>query len=241
MILETFKVGPMECNCSIVVCPDTRNAIVVDPGGNADLLIERLRSLNATLKSIVITHAHFDHVIAARQLREATGAQVCLHRKDIWLYRVMPLQYRMSGIKDKRPPRVNRFLAEGDTVSAGNIEFSTLHTPGHSPGSICLHCASQKLLFSGDTLFRLSVGNWRFPGGSLETLLASIERLGALPDDTRVIPGHMEETTIGFERANSQYFQPAFLEELKETERAQPRVTVRSMLWAMIKGMFSSR
>src|ERR1700722_15403167 len=114
MILETYPVGPMACNCSIVACRETKEAFVVDPGGDAELLLERIKALGVNVRYILITHAHFDHVIAARALREATGATVCLHKKDIWLYRIMALQYRMGGVKERLPPRPDKFLQDGE-------------------------------------------------------------------------------------------------------------------------------
>jgi len=237
MILQTFSVGPMDCNCSIVVCPETREAIVVDPGGDAEEILVKLKELGAIVKLILITHAHFDHVIAARAVKAATGAPICLHKKDIWLYRLMPLQYRMSGIKDKAPPRPDRLLIDGDALAAGALSLSVLHTPGHSPGSCCFHLADEKLLFSGDTLFASSVGNWRFPGGSFEAIIRSVnEKLMVLPDDTHVVPGHGPETTIGFERANNPYLQPDSLAEIRLDASKEPGKL--KMLGLMILGLF---
>lgn len=237
MIRQTFPVGKMKCNCSIVVCPKTREAIVVDPGGDAETILAKLKELGAIVKLILITHAHFDHVLAARAVKAATGAPICLHKKDIWLYRLMPLQYRMIGNKDKVPPRPDKLLLDGDALSAGALSLSVLHTPGHSPGSCCFHLADEKLLFSGDTLFASSVGNWRFLGGSFEAIIRSVnEKLMVLPDDTDVVPGHGPETTIGFERKNNPYLQPESLAEIKLAESKKPGKL--KMLGLMILAMF---
>lgn len=239
MILETFKVGPVDCNCSILVCPDTSKAIVVDPGGNPDEILERLDKANAKLETMLITHAHFDHVIAARQLKDVTGAKVRLHKKDRWLYRVMPLQYRMSGLKGlKSPPRISGYLKDGENIRAGTLDLSVMHTPGHSPGSCCFHWAGEKILFSGDTLFKESVGNWRFPGGNFEQLVASLEKFRAMPAETRVIPGHNDETTIAWELANSPYFDANHINLLREEDRKRPGKA--AILWQMIRGLFGS-
>ncbi|MBK9141605.1 MAG: MBL fold metallo-hydrolase [Candidatus Melainabacteria bacterium] len=239
MLVKTIKVGPMECNCSIAVCPETGDAILVDPGGNAEEITAMIESTGARVKAIVITHAHFDHVIAAGKIREITGAPVCLHRKDMLLYRLMPLQYRMAQIAERRPPRPDRLLREGDRVDAGSLSFSVLHTPGHSPGSCCFHQDEGKLLFSGDTLFCRSVGNWKVPFGNFEKLFPSIlDKIMVLPDETRVIPGHGPETTVGDERLSNPYLQPGRVAELREEERKRPG-TARLLL-AMIVGMFTN-
>ncbi|HEY9793719.1 MAG TPA: MBL fold metallo-hydrolase [Candidatus Obscuribacterales bacterium] len=225
MILETHIVGPNACNCSIVACPQTRDAVVVDPGGDEELLLERIKALGVNVKYILITHAHFDHVIAARTLREKTGAKVCLHRKDMWLYRIMFLQYRMAGLTARLPPRPDVFLNNGDRYDAGNVSLRVLHTPGHSPGSCCFHLETEKLLFSGDTLFKDSVGNWVYPGGNWVALIESISaQLLGLPDDTRVIPGHGDETTIGAEKATNKYLKPDELEKARAYEATRPGV-----------------
>ena len=223
MIRHTFPVGSMKCNCSIVVCEQTREAIVVDPGGDAEAILAKVKELGAVVKLILITHAHFDHVIAARAVKEATSAPICLHKKDIWLYRLMPLQFRMIGNKEKAPPRPDKLLLDGDGLSAGALSLSVLHTPGHSPGSCCFHISDEKLLFSGDTLFNSSIGNWRFPGGNFEALLKSVnEKLMVLPDETHVVPGHGPETSIGFERQNNKYLNPVTLAEIIETNSKRP-------------------
>jgi hydroxyacylglutathione hydrolase len=209
MILETFQVGPVKCNCSIVASEATNEAVVIDPGGDEELILKRVKALGVSVKYALITHAHFDHVIAARALQEATGAAICVHRKDRRMYAIMPLQYKMYGIKALRPPKPQRWLQEGDQIRFGDLLANVIHTPGHSPGSCAYHLAAQKLLFSGDTLFRESVGVWTPPGGSFEALMHSIQgKLFGLPDDTRVIPGHMGETTIGHEKEHNPLLKP---------------------------------
>jgi len=238
MIRKTFKVGSMECNCSIVMCPDSHDAVVVDPGGDIDEIKRQIAELGAKVKYILITHAHFDHVQAAGALKAATGAPICLHPKDLWLYRVMPIQYKLYGIKDKRPPRPDKLLQEGDLLEAGVVSLKVMHTPGHSPGACCFHDAKHQTLFSGDTLFQESVGNWQFPGGNFEKLMKSIERLAQLPDETIVVPGHMDETTIGAEKANSRYFDPQAVAQMRLEESQRPGKM--KILGLMIAGLFRS-
>lgn len=206
MILESFETGPMACNCSIIGCPITREALVVDPGGDADKIIERVKALGLNVRQILITHGHFDHVLAAREVQKATGAKISIHHKDAWLYRLTPVQTKLfGGSFSPRPPRPNRWLCEGDVVETGSVSAKVMHTPGHSPGACCFHFAGNGLLLSGDTLFAGSIGQWRFPGGSIEQIFASLDRLMTLPDETKVIPGHGPHTTIGEERRNNPY------------------------------------
>jgi glyoxylase-like metal-dependent hydrolase (beta-lactamase superfamily II) len=222
MLLETFKVGPIECNCSIVACEETKEALIVDPGGDPEKILERISALGVKVKYILITHAHFDHVLAARAIREATGAQICLHKKDLRLYLIMPLQYRMYGIKNgERPPFPNKRLKHDDRLAFGSLEGRIIHTPGHTPGSCCFHISRQNLLFSGDTLFRESVGITDVPAGSFEALIESLQKLMRLPDETRVIPGHMDETTIAHEKLHNPYLQEVKIEEIRAEHRSR--------------------
>ena len=219
---QTFAVGSMQCNCSILTCPHTNKAIVVDPGGDIDEIKSRLG--DARVKCILITHAHFDHVLAARDLQEATGAPIYLHRADRWLYRIMPLQYKIFGVKGfRRPPKISSYLRDGDKVQVGAMTLTVMHTPGHTPGSVCYHCRKHRLLIAGDTLFKGAVGAWQYPGGSLNQLVASVtDKVMQLPDDTVVVPGHGEETTIGAERAENPYLKPGEFDRLLKVESEKP-------------------
>jgi hydroxyacylglutathione hydrolase len=173
-------------------------------------------------------------------LQEATGATVCLHKKDIWLYRIMPLQYKMAHIKAKWPARIDHWLEDGERFAVGDLSLDVLHTPGHSPGSCSFHLAANQLLFSGDCLFRESVGNWEYPGGNFESLVRSItEKLFLLPDDTRVIPGHKEETTIGHEKANNKYLKPEFIADTRKAAATRP--SKLKTLWMLIWHMFTGK
>ena len=223
MILESFETGPVDCNCSIIGCPETREALIVDPGGDADKILERVKALGLNVRQILITHGHFDHVLAAREVQKATGAKIAIHRKDAWLYRLTPVQTKLfGGSFSPRPPRPNRWLCEGDVVEAGSISAHVMHTPGHSPGACCFHVANNSLLFSGDTLFAGSIGQWRFPGGSIEKIFASLDRLMTLPDETKVIPGHGPHTTIGKERQCNPYLDEDRRELLRREDAERP-------------------
>jgi hydroxyacylglutathione hydrolase len=157
------------------------------------------------------------------RIKNATGAKICLHPKDRWLYRIAFIQYRLFGVKGDSPPRPDWWLSEGDQIPIGGFHADVIHTPGHSPGSCCFHVAEEKLLFSGDTLFRRSVGQWSYPGGSFAALVQSIlQKLFVLPDDTRVIPGHGEETTIGEERQFNPYLEPERIALLQREEENKP-------------------
>jgi glyoxylase-like metal-dependent hydrolase (beta-lactamase superfamily II) len=211
LIRETFPVGLLGCNCSIVADPDTRQALVVDPGDQAPDILAALRRLGVQAVKLVHTHGHFDHVLATGAVAAATGAEVLIHGGDRWLYDNLELQARFFGLplpsSAAPPPPPTRELAGDEALSFGNREARALHTPGHTPGSLCFfveRAGETPLLFAGDTLFRRSVGRTDLWGGSFEQLAASIrERLFALPDETLVIPGHGPPTSIGAEREDN--------------------------------------
>jgi glyoxylase-like metal-dependent hydrolase (beta-lactamase superfamily II) len=201
--LELFAhlvVGPLACNCYVVGDPATKEAIVIDPGGDADAIAEALSSNELTVTQIVATHAHFDHIVAAQRLRELTGAPFRLHTSD----NVMLDWYQESaqlflGAALPPPPEVDSPVTEGDSVTAGSASLEVLHTPGHSPGSITL--VSPEAVFTGDTLFAGSVGRTDLPGGDTDALVAAVkEKLFVLDDDLPAYPGHGPATTLGEER-----------------------------------------
>lgn len=211
MIFEQLTVGPLQCNCFILGDEATREAIVVDPGEEADRILALVARHRLTVRSIVQTHAHFDHVGATGPLRDATGAEVCLHRGDTFLYENLAMQAKLFGVPVPKAAPVSRWYDHGEEVKAGGLVMGVLHTPGHTPGSICLSMATDRLLFSGDTLFCGSIGRTDLWGGSYEQIMTSIkERLLTLPDDTIVYPGHGPETTIGDERSSNPFIQGAF-------------------------------
>jgi glyoxylase-like metal-dependent hydrolase (beta-lactamase superfamily II) len=206
MILETFPVGLLQCNCTILGDEASGEAMVIDPGDNVPYILERLKVLRLKLKQIVVTHAHIDHVGGAVKLKRATGAPVLLNENDLPLLKMMDIQAGWLGVATPEVAAPDENAREGMHVGAGNHEGEVLYTPGHTPGSICLHFAPEKILFAGDTLFAGSIGRTDLPGGDGRQILRSIhERLMPLPDETRVIPGHNEETTIGAEREGNAF------------------------------------
>ncbi|MFZ0661728.1 MAG: MBL fold metallo-hydrolase [Acidobacteriaceae bacterium] len=207
MILETFPVGVLQCNCTLLGDEATGEAMVIDPGDNVAYILERLAAHKLKLKQIVVTHGHIDHVGGALRLKRATGAPVLLNESDLPLLDMMDVQASWLGIvpPEVAPPDEN--AREGMVIGIANHKAEVLATPGHTQGSISLHFAQEKLLLAGDTLFKGSIGRTDLPGGDRRQLLFSIhDRLLPLGDETRVIPGHGSETTIGAERASNPWF-----------------------------------
>ncbi len=206
MILETFPVGPLQSNCIILGDEEAAEAIVIDPGGEVGRIHRRLTELGLKVKQILVTHAHLDHVGGAFALKQLTGAPIFLNENDLPLLRAMKAQATMFGVPlpETAPPDAD--LADGLIVGLDRYPGQVLHTPGHSPGSVCLYFASLKLLISGDTLFAGGIGRTDLPGGDYGQIMHSIQtRLLVLPDDTRVLPGHGPATTIGQERRNNSF------------------------------------
>ncbi len=208
LVRETFPVGPLQCNCTILGDPTTGDAIVVDPGDDAEVITARLDALGLKAVALVHTHAHFDHVGAARAVSEATGAGIRLHEDDRWLYEHLDVQGRMFGLTFDAVLPVERWLVDGDVVGRGRTEVEVIHTPGHTPGSICFRCdvGGRSVLFAGDTLFRGSIGRTDLWGGDFPAIERSIKtRLYTLSEDTVVVTGHGPETTIGRERRSNAF------------------------------------
>ena len=216
LLRRSFPVGALGCNCSVVVCPDTKEALVVDPGDEAPRVLEALAAEGARAVKIVHTHAHFDHVMGTREVAARTGAEILVHAGDRWLYDNVPMQAMMFGLwrpDAEPPPPPTRELAGGEALAFGRREAHTLHTPGHTPGSVCFfleRVGETPIVFAGDTLFRRSIGRTDLWGGSSEAITRSIrERLLTLPDATVVVPGHGPDTTIGEERSGNPFVQSA--------------------------------
>lgn len=207
MVRETFPVGVLRCNCTLLGDEATGEAMVIDPGENVAYILERLAAHKLKLKQIVVTHGHIDHVGGALQLKRATGAPILLHEEDLPLLKMMDVQAGWLGIAPPEVADPDENAREGMIVSVGGHKATVLHTPGHTQGSISLHFADDKLLFAGDTLFAGSMGRTDLPGGDRRQLLFSIhDKLMPLPDETQVIPGHEAETTIGIERETNPWF-----------------------------------
>ena len=205
IIVETIPVGPMQCNCTILGDLVSRKAIVVDPGGDAEILLERLVELNLQVERIIHTHAHLDHFLASGKMKEATGAKLALHREDLFLWDMLEDQCRMFGIPFEPPPPPDQWLENEEEIDLNDLQGKALHTPGHTPGSMCFLFESQKLLIAGDTLFQGSIGRTDLWGGDFKKIEKSIqEKLYTLDEETSVITGHGESTSIGHEmRVNS--------------------------------------
>jgi hydroxyacylglutathione hydrolase len=201
LVRRTFPVPPLGCNCTVLGDPVTKEAIVVDPGGEPEMILKEIRSLGFTVTKIFHTHAHFDHFLASGEMKRATGAALCLHADDRFLWQMLEVQCRTFGIPYMPVPLPDYWLRDEEKVMVGDYEVSALHTPGHTPGSICLLVGGENLLFSGDTLFRGGIGRTDLWGGDFKAIEQSIrERLFTLKEDTFVVTGHGPETQIGFER-----------------------------------------
>jgi glyoxylase-like metal-dependent hydrolase (beta-lactamase superfamily II) len=199
MIIRALPVGPLQANCYIVGCETKREAVVIDPGGDADRILMALAKEKLKVVAIVDTHGHFDHVGGNRALKEATGAPLMIHRLDLPMLAHAAASAASWGLKADNSSQPDRLLEEGDTIACGEITLKVLHTPGHTPGGISLYTPGA--VFVGDTLFADSIGRTDFPGGNFETLIEAIRsKLFALPPDTVVYAGHMQTTTIGREK-----------------------------------------
>lgn len=188
MLIHIVVVGPIETNCYIVEDEKSREAMVIDPGDEPRKILKFLEEHQLKPRCLVITHGHYDHIGANRELKEKTGAPILMHKNDVF------------GLKVVDSPPADRHLEEGDEIKNGDISLRVIHTPGHSPGGICLYCEKEKVLFSGDTLFADTYGRTDLPYSSEEEMAKSLQKLLKLPPDTKVYPGHGQSTTIGDEQ-----------------------------------------
>ena len=203
---QSFTVGPFAENAYLLACADTGQAIFVDPCDEDERLWQAVVDAGVTLTAIVLTHAHLDHVGAVETIRSRAGVPVYLHPDDDQLLANVVQQGRMFGLMVKPVAPAERQLADGDRITFGTITLDVLHTPGHSPGGVCLYSADDSTLIAGDTLFQRSVGRTDLPGGDAATLFRSIEQqLWPLPDAVRVYPGHGPATTIGEEKQHNPF------------------------------------
>lgn len=208
VLLASFPVGPLGCNCSVIADESAKLAIVIDPGGDFEKIEAKLQEHQLTVTAIVHTHTHIDHVGATAPLQRSSGAEAHIHEADRFLYDMLPIQSALLGISKPEKCDVLGSLIHDFTLHAGAVELGVLHTPGHTPGSVCFFAehAGKRVLFSGDTLFQRGIGRSDLWGGDGAQLLASVEnRLMPLHDDTIVIPGHGPKTTIVEERELNPY------------------------------------
>jgi len=214
MIHEILTVGPLQCNCSILGDEASGEAIVVDPGADIPRIMAVLNRHKLTVKQILITHAHIDHIAGAARLKHLTGAPILYNPRDLPLVKMMDVQAGWLGIPTPEVLPPDDTLEEGRVIAIGacpeqgrrGLSGNILHTPGHTQGSVCLYLPTQQLLIAGDTLFAGSVGRTDLPGGDGPMLIRSIhEKLLPLPDETVVFPGHGPSTTIGEERESNPF------------------------------------
>lgn len=207
MISETLVVGPLGVNCYILGDGKSRQGIIIDPGGNAREIIAAVQRHQLKIVAIVNTHAHFDHVAALHTIRAETGAPLVLHADELAMLRSVQMSAAMFGlsIPPQAPPE--RTVRDGELIDCGDLVLTVLHTPGHTPGGMCL--LHEKQVWVGDTLFRGGIGRTDLPGGDYAALMRSIrEKLLPLPDDTIVYPGHGAATTIGEEKLLNMFVRP---------------------------------
>jgi glyoxylase-like metal-dependent hydrolase (beta-lactamase superfamily II) len=182
--------------------------MVIDPGDQIDGILEILRQEKLTLKQIVITHAHIDHVGGAMKLKAATGASILMNQNDYALLKMLDIQAAWVGMRPPGEVKVDEAIGQGRVLKIGEISSNVIHTPGHTEGSICVYFPAEKKLIAGDTLFAGGIGRTDLPGGSMEKIMRSLHhQVLALPDETEVVPGHGPRTTIGEERETNPFLQ----------------------------------
>jgi hydroxyacylglutathione hydrolase len=210
MLLEVRDAPPFHKNGYVLACEQSREAVLVDPGDEVDLLLEVVADRRLAVCQILLTHAHVDHVAGTARARAATGAPICLHPDDLPLYQAAQEQAALFGFEIAEPPPVDTFFAPSSTFAFGRYTVRVLHTPGHTPGGVCLLVGPSGQpavqVFAGDTLFAGSIGRTDLPGGDYDTLIGSIRSvLFTLPDEVEVYPGHGPRTTIGRERRTNPF------------------------------------
>ena len=208
MLVERFVVGALEVNCWVVADEASREAMVVDPGDEPDRIEDWLKEQKLKARYLVCTHSHFDHVGGLPELKEATKADILLHKAELPIYERAAEMARLWGFQLEKLPKPDRFVAEGDEITVGSLRFKVWHTPGHSPGGICL--VTPEAVFTGDSLFAGSVGRTDLPGGDYEALMKSLQRLSARPDDTVVYAGHGPASRVSREKASNPFLTGEF-------------------------------
>lgn len=198
---KTFPVPPLSCNCSILGDLQSKEALVVDPGGSPDRILEVVHTMGFTVIGIVHTHAHFDHFLASGEIKKETGAPLYLHPDDRDLWNILEIQCRMFGVPFVPAPPPDREIQDEGNIALGQFSGVVLHTPGHTPGSSCFYFEQAGILLSGDTLFRGGIGRTDLWGGDSQAIERSIrEKIYPLQESTIVVPGHGAESSVGWER-----------------------------------------
>ena len=207
VIIKLLIVGPLASNCYIVGDEATGEGVIIDPADEAENILQSAAELGLTIKLIILTHGHCDHIAGLKEVKEATGAGIAVHGNDAEYHGQQAMAMALAfGLYCPTPPPPDRLLKNGDSIDIGGLHFEVLHTPGHTPGGICLY--GHGVLFSGDTLFNYGIGRFDLPGGDYAQLMNSLQgSLMSLPDDTVVYPGHGSKTTIGAERRSNPFLQ----------------------------------
>jgi len=204
LIVNRLCVGLLQTNCYIVGCEETKEGAIIDPGGDAKRILAEVERLGLRIKYVINTHGHFDHTLANKEVVKATGAPLAIHSADAPMLTKGGGAF-FFGIIGKASPPADIMLDEGQVLIVGKIQLKVLHTPGHSPGSVCLYSEEEGVLFDGDVLFNMGIGRTDLPGGNYHVMMESIQRLLTLPDETTVYPGHGPPTTIGRERQSNPF------------------------------------
>lgn len=205
MKIKKFEVGPLFVNCYVLYDEDKKEAAIIDPGDEPDLILDFVKEEGLSVKYILCTHGHFDHIGAVREIKDETGAKIMLHEKDIEIYRNSPeVALQFFGIEIEPQPEPDELIQDGKTIKIGKEDLKFIHTPGHSPGSVSIYIDGY--LFTGDTLFAGSVGRTDLSGGSMQDLLNSLKKIASLPEETVVFPGHGPKTKISIERKTNPYY-----------------------------------
>lgn len=208
MIHVILPVGLLQCNCSIFGDEQSREAIVIDPGDEIEKITEVLDRHQLKVKAIIITHAHIDHVAGAEKLRALTQAPVYMNEADRELLNALDIQAQWLGMRTPERPEIDTAAKDGTVLQLANADFQIMETPGHTQGSLSVWIPQEEKLVAGDTLFRDSIGRTDLPGGNSRQILASIKTcLLGLPEQTVVIPGHGQSTTIGREKERNPFLQ----------------------------------
>lgn len=209
MIIRSIVVGPLQVNCFIIGDEVSKEAIVIDPGDEPDMIMDIIKRNSLSVKYILCTHGHFDHVGAVSDIKRETGAKILTHEDELVIYNAAKDMAAFWGYEIDPLPEPDEFVKDGDTINIGNLSFRIIHTPGHSPGGICLY--GNGILVTGDTLFEGSVGRTDFYGGDMGKLKESFKRLMSLPEETKVLPGHGGETNIGREKKENMFSEESIL------------------------------
>lgn len=205
MKIKKFEVGPLLVNCYVVYNEKTKDAFIIDPGDEPDLVVDFIKEENLYIKYIICTHGHFDHIGAVKELKDETGAKIILHKEEIEIYKNSPEVARLFfGMEIESQPEPDQLIEDGETLLIFGREVKFIHTPGHSPGSISIYLNGY--LFTGDTLFAGSVGRTDLIGGNMQKLLSSLKKLATFPPDTVVLPGHGPKTKIEFEKKSNPFY-----------------------------------